>query len=114
MLTPLTTAEVAARDRASQEYDAGLNLFFARRYAEAEALLDRATRNDAADARYWYYLGLARALQGKPAEEAFRIAVASGTAATLELGAGRFDPREAGRLVATVRVDELEAVGSEA
>ena len=49
VLTPLTTAEVAARDRASQEYDAGLNLFFARRYAEAEALLDRATRNDAAD-----------------------------------------------------------------
>jgi tagatose 6-phosphate kinase len=55
---------------------------------------------------------LAARLEAKPAEEAFRIAVASGTAATLALGAGRFDPREAGRLVATVRVDELEAVGS--
>lgn len=70
--TPLTTAEVAARDRASQEYDAGVRLFFASRYAEAEAMLDRATRNDATDARYWYYLGLAQALQRKPAEEALK------------------------------------------
>ena len=54
---------------------------------------------------------LAARLEGRPAEEAFRIAVASGAAATLELGAGRFDPREAGRLVASVRVDELQPVG---
>ena len=53
---------------------------------------------------------LAARLEGRPAEEAFRIAVASGAAATLELGAGRFDPREAGRLVASVRVDELQPV----
>jgi hypothetical protein len=52
VLTPLTTAEVAAKER---------------RHAEAEAMLERATRNDAADARYWYYLGLAQALQNKPA-----------------------------------------------
>jgi hypothetical protein len=67
VLTPLTTAEVAARERASQEFDAGVRLFFDGRYAEAEAMLERATRNDAADARYWYYLGLAQALQRKPA-----------------------------------------------
>lgn len=57
---------------------------------------------------------LAARLEGRPPEEAFRIAVASGAAATLELGAGRFDPREAGRLVASVRVDELQPVGSAA
>jgi 1-phosphofructokinase/tagatose 6-phosphate kinase len=57
---------------------------------------------------------LAARLEGKPPEEAFRIAVASGAASTLELGAGRFDPREAGRLVPSVRVDELQPVGSEA
>ena len=57
---------------------------------------------------------LAARLDGKPAEEAFRLGVASGAASTLELGAGRFDPREAGRLVASVRVDELRPVASEA
>jgi 1-phosphofructokinase/tagatose 6-phosphate kinase len=57
---------------------------------------------------------LAARLEGRPAEEAFRLGVASGAAATLELGAGRFDPREAGRLVANVRVDELQPVVSEA
>lgn len=70
--TPLTTGEVAARERASQEYDTGVRLFFAGRYAEAEAMLDRVTRNDATDARYWYYLALAQALQRKPAEEALK------------------------------------------
>ena len=70
--TPLTTAEVAARDRASSSYDAGLGLFFDGRYAEAEALFARATRDDAADARYWYYLGLAQALLNKPSAEALK------------------------------------------
>jgi hypothetical protein len=37
--------------------------------------------------------------------------VAAGTAATTEVGAGRFDPREAGRLSALVEVAELEPVG---
>ncbi|HUH15609.1 MAG TPA: 1-phosphofructokinase family hexose kinase [Gaiellaceae bacterium] len=49
-------------------------------------------------------------LAGKPAEEALRLAVAAGTASTLEVGAGRFDPREAGRLVASVEVAELAPV----
>ena len=38
-------------------------------------------------------------------------AVAAGAASTLELGAGRFEEREAGRLVAGVEVAELEPVG---
>src|SRR5439155_1095482 len=40
--------------------------------------------------------------------EPLRAAVATGAAATLELGAGRFDPREAGRLVTSIEVAELE------
>jgi 1-phosphofructokinase family hexose kinase len=43
-------------------------------------------------------------------EEALRAAVAAGAASTLEIGAGTFDPKEAGRLVTGVEVAELEAV----
>jgi len=49
-------------------------------------------------------------LAGKPAEEALRLAVAAGAASTLEVGAGRFDPREAGRLLVGVEVAALEPV----
>ena len=53
---------------------------------------------------------IAAQLAGKSAEEALKLAVAAGTASTLEVGAGRFDPREAGRLVAGVEVSELAPV----
>jgi 1-phosphofructokinase/tagatose 6-phosphate kinase len=53
---------------------------------------------------------LAARLDGKPPDEALRTAVAAGAASTLAVGAGRFDPREAGRIVGQVRVEELEAV----
>jgi 1-phosphofructokinase family hexose kinase len=53
---------------------------------------------------------IAAHLAGKPAEEALKLAVAAGAASTLEVGAGRFDPRDAGRLVAGVQVSELAAV----
>jgi 1-phosphofructokinase/tagatose 6-phosphate kinase len=56
---------------------------------------------------------LAARLEGASAEDALRKAVAAGTAATLEVGAGRFEPREAGRLVPAVEVGELEAVAVE-
>jgi 1-phosphofructokinase family hexose kinase len=46
----------------------------------------------------------------KPIEDALRAAVGAGTASTLEVGAGRFDPREAQRLAGAVEVVELEAV----
>lgn len=45
-------------------------------------------------------------------EEALRSAVAAGTASTLEVGAGRFDEREAGRLASEVDVRTLEPVAS--
>jgi 1-phosphofructokinase/tagatose 6-phosphate kinase len=56
---------------------------------------------------------VASRLDGRTDEEALRFAVAAGAASTLELGAGRFDEREAGRLVAGVEVAELEPVAGE-
>jgi 1-phosphofructokinase family hexose kinase len=53
---------------------------------------------------------IAAQLAGKPPEESLRLADAAGAASTLEVGAGRFDPREAGRLVAGVELAELAPV----
>ena len=53
---------------------------------------------------------LAGRLEGRPSEDALRLAVAAATASTLTVGAGKLDPREAGRLVNHVRVEELEPV----
>jgi fructose-1-phosphate kinase PfkB-like protein len=53
---------------------------------------------------------LAARTDGRPLDEALRLAVAAGAASTLEVGAGRFDEREAGRLLNAVEVTELEAV----
>jgi len=47
---------------------------------------------------------------GRTHEEALRAAVATGAASTLEVGAGRFDPRQAGRLQAGVVVSQLRAL----
>ena len=47
---------------------------------------------------------------GRTPEESLRAAVAAGAAATLEVGAGRFDPRQAGRLQAAVELAELAPV----
>ena len=49
---------------------------------------------------------LAAHLDGKPADEALRLGVAAGAASVLVAGAGRFDPKEAGRLSALVEVGE--------
>jgi 1-phosphofructokinase/tagatose 6-phosphate kinase len=55
---------------------------------------------------------LAARVAEEPLETALRQAVAAGAASTLELGAGRFEPREAARLQAGVRVELLEPVAS--
>jgi 1-phosphofructokinase family hexose kinase len=55
---------------------------------------------------------LASRSAGKPLDESLRAAVGAGTAATLEVGAGRFDTRESGRLSNGVEVTELEPVVS--
>jgi 1-phosphofructokinase/tagatose 6-phosphate kinase len=46
----------------------------------------------------------------RPLDEALRAAVAAGAASTLEVGAGRFEPRDASRLQSSVDVRELERV----
>jgi hypothetical protein len=48
-----------------KHYAAGLNFYAARRYADAEKELLAAVENDNGDARYYYFLGLARLAQGK-------------------------------------------------
>jgi 1-phosphofructokinase/tagatose 6-phosphate kinase len=53
---------------------------------------------------------IALVLERRPADEALRLAVAAGAAATAEIGAGRFDPREVARLAAAVEIRELQAV----
>ena len=53
---------------------------------------------------------LAARLAEKPLEDALRAAVAAGAASTLEVGAGRFEPREASKLQSSVDVRELEPV----
>jgi 1-phosphofructokinase/tagatose 6-phosphate kinase len=55
---------------------------------------------------------LAARAAGKPLDESLKNAVGAGAAATLEVGAGRFDTREAGRLATGVEVAELEPVVS--
>ncbi|HEV8461429.1 MAG TPA: 1-phosphofructokinase family hexose kinase [Gaiellaceae bacterium] len=51
---------------------------------------------------------------GRTHDESLRAAVAAGAASTLEVGAGVFDPRQAGRLQAGVELSELEAIESSA
>jgi 1-phosphofructokinase family hexose kinase len=48
-------------------------------------------------------------LEGTPADEALRLAVGAGAASVLDVGAGRFDPREAIRLAGLVELHELQA-----
>jgi 1-phosphofructokinase/tagatose 6-phosphate kinase len=55
---------------------------------------------------------LAARVADKPLEEALRSAVAAGAASTLEVGAGRFERREAAKLQHAVQVQELEPVAS--
>jgi 1-phosphofructokinase family hexose kinase len=50
---------------------------------------------------------------GRGAEDALRAAVAAGAASTLEVGAGRFEPREAGRLAGQTKIEELEPVAAD-
>jgi fructose-1-phosphate kinase PfkB-like protein len=47
---------------------------------------------------------------GRAHDESLRAAVAAGAASTLEIGAGRFDPRQAGRLQAGVTVSKLDTI----
>jgi 1-phosphofructokinase/tagatose 6-phosphate kinase len=56
---------------------------------------------------------IAARLEGRSLQDALRAAVAAGTASTLELGAGRLDPRVASQLTQDVQLTDFEAVTSE-
>jgi fructose-1-phosphate kinase PfkB-like protein len=49
-------------------------------------------------------------LEDATPEVVLRKAVAAGAASTLQVGAGRFEPRDVGRILPDVRVDELAPV----
>lgn len=53
---------------------------------------------------------LAARFNGRPVDEALRHAIGCAAASVLELGAGRFDLREAGRIAATVEIEELQPI----
>jgi 1-phosphofructokinase/tagatose 6-phosphate kinase len=55
---------------------------------------------------------LAVRFNGGPLDEALRIAVGAAAASVLELGAGRFDAREASRLAGGVELEELQPVSA--
>jgi 1-phosphofructokinase family hexose kinase len=55
---------------------------------------------------------IAARLAGKSAEESLRLAVAAGAASTLEVGAGRFDPRDVGRFLGGVELSELHPLAA--
>lgn len=54
---------------------------------------------------------IAAQAEGRSPEDALRAAVAAGAASTKELGAGRFEPKEAAAVLPEVEIGELEHVG---
>jgi 1-phosphofructokinase/tagatose 6-phosphate kinase len=56
---------------------------------------------------------LAARVAGKSFDDAVRSAAAAGAASVLEAGAGRFDPREAGRLSSLVQLEQIDRVPHE-
>ena len=76
-----------------------------RRYRAVAPVLEAVSVVGAGDVLLAQFL--AAQLAGKNVEEAFRLAVAAGAASTLEVGAGRFDPRDVGRLSSGVELHEL-------
>jgi 1-phosphofructokinase/tagatose 6-phosphate kinase len=80
----------------------------ARRYRADAPRLDPVSTVGSGDVLLAAFLAARHA--GRSNEESLRAAVAAGAAATLEVGAGRFDPRQAGRLQAGVVLAELAPV----
>jgi 1-phosphofructokinase family hexose kinase len=80
-----------------------------RRYRATAPLVDAVSSVGSGDVLLAAYIAAHAA--GRSAEEALTEAVAAGAASTLEVGAGRFDPKEATRLRPDVEVGDLEQVG---
>jgi 1-phosphofructokinase family hexose kinase len=79
-----------------------------KRYKASSAVLEAVSVVGAGDVLLAQFI--AARLAGKPPDEALRLGVAAGAASTLEVGAGRFDPREVGRLLGGVELAELAPV----
>jgi 1-phosphofructokinase family hexose kinase len=79
-----------------------------RRYRAVVPHLDPVSVVGAGDAFLAQWL--TATLDGVAADEALRLAVATGAASVLDVGAGRFEPAEARRLAAGVDVHALQAV----
>jgi 1-phosphofructokinase/tagatose 6-phosphate kinase len=79
-----------------------------RRYRAVAPHLDPVSTVGAGDVLLAAFLAARHARRS--VAESLRAAVAAGAASTLEVGAGRFDPRQAGRLQAGVEVSELAPV----
>ena len=71
---PVSAAERAARERAAKAFSDGVAFYESGRSFDAEQQLTVATTQNKLDARYWYFLGLARLAQGNQpgAEDAFK------------------------------------------
>jgi 1-phosphofructokinase/tagatose 6-phosphate kinase len=80
-----------------------------RRYRATAPLIEAVSSVGSGDVLLAAYIAAHAA--GRSAEDALQDAVAAGAASTLEVGAGRFDPKEAARLRPDVEVGELEHVG---
>ncbi len=76
-----------------------------RRYRAVAPMLEAVSVVGAGDVLLAQFL--VAQLAGKSAEEALRLAVGAGAASTLEVGAGRFEPRDIGRLAAGVQIQEV-------
>jgi 1-phosphofructokinase family hexose kinase len=81
-----------------------------RRYRAVAPVLEPVSAVGAGDVLLAQFL--AARLAGKPGDEALRLAVAAGAASTLEVGAGRFEPRDAGRLAGGVELEELQPLAA--
>ena len=55
---------------------------------------------------------LAARFNGRPVDDALRQAIGCAAASVVELGAGRFDPREASRLASNVVLEELQPISA--
>lgn len=107
-------AEIGARN-VLIGHDAGAFLLVreerrTQRYRALVPPLEPIAKAGAGDAMLAAYL--AERAAERSAEEALAAAVATGAAATLEIGGGRFDPREAARLATAVTVSLAEPVAS--
>ncbi len=81
-----------------------------RRYRAVAPVLEAVSVVGAGDVLLAQFL--AAQLAGKTAEEALKLAVGAGAASTLEVGAGRFEPRDVGRLAGGVEIHEVRRLAA--